>query len=184
VFFEEHARFLLLLHTALAVAAVAASTHLVLWLWKLRRGASGKLRAVRRFGVIVACLHLGAFVAGNLMYPTYKVRVKLGYLQSEDAVSDDATTRAARADRDHLPPPPEMTPEDAGQAAKWFDAKEHWVALGLPVLLLLALLLAGWPPDEGREIGGVIFGMALFACATLWFAALVGVVTASWRAVG
>jgi hypothetical protein len=201
VFAEAYARWLLLLHTALAVGAVAASTHLVIWLWKVRRGQHGRLRAVRRFAVIAAALHLGAFVAGNLMYPTYKVRVKVGYLKYSDALLDDAEARERVAyelqrrfqDRDAEPPSDaeiaratEHVPRQANKIAQWFDAKEHWVAMGLPISLLLAFLLRAWKPErgEGGEVGGIVLLLAIGACASLLFGAIVGVVTASWRAVG
>ena len=61
LFLEDHARLLLVLHTVLAVAAVATSTLLVVWLARVRRGAHGRLRAVRRFAVILAVLHGAAF---------------------------------------------------------------------------------------------------------------------------
>jgi hypothetical protein len=201
IFLEEHARILLLLHTALAVAAVAASTHLVLWLRKVRRGQHGKLPAARRFALYAALLHLGAFVAGNLMYPTYKVRVKVAYLQNPPAVLDYADARAARAleaeRRFHDPgaaAPSEGQlarahagrPGAAERISRWFDSKEHWVAMGLPLALALAFLLPAWRPEpgEGAEVGSIVFLLALGACFTLWFGAIVGVVTASWRAVG
>lgn len=201
IFLEEHARLLLLLHTALAVGAVAASTHLVLWLRKIRRGQHGRLRAARRFAVIAAALHLGAFVAGNLMYPTYKVRVKVSYLTNPPAVLDDAAARASRAteaERRYLDPeaaaPSEgqharavaELPGGADRIARWFDSKEHWVAIGLPLALALAFLLPAWKPEpgEGGEIATIVFLLALGACFTLWFGAIVGVLVTSWRAVG
>jgi hypothetical protein len=201
VFAEAYARPLLLLHTALAVGAVAASTHLVIWLWKLRRGQHGKLAAVRRVAVIAAWLHHAAIVAGNLMYPTYKVRVKVDYLKNNDAVLDEAEARAALAAqterRFHDPDAQPLSdgalarataplPRRADRISRWFDSKEHWVAMALPVALLLAFLLRAWRPEkgEGGEVFPLVFGLALAVCFTLWFAAIVGVVTASWRAVG
>jgi hypothetical protein len=201
VFAEDHARLLLLLHTALAVGAVGASTHLVIWLHRIRRGQHGRLRAARRFAVIAAVLHGGAFVAGNLMYPTYKVRVKVAYLQNPAAVLDDAADEVHRdvevrrryGGGDAREPTAGQIeratagmPERTDRAARWFDAKEHWVAMGLPVAVALALLLPVWRPEPGHgaEIGGWLLGLAVAACLTLWFGAIVGVVTASWRAVG
>jgi len=193
IFLEDHARALLLLHTALAVAAVAASTHLVLWLRKVRRGRVGLLRSTRRFAWIAASLHLAAFAAGNLMYPVYKVRVKVSYLQRPEAVVGEASARAElAAETAHrygggdVTAFAEAAPNDADRIARWFDAKEHWIAMGLPLALALAFLLPAWKPEpgEGAEIGGFLQLLAIAACATLWFGAIVGVVTASWRAVG
>jgi len=68
---EAAARVLLVLHTVLGAAAVGAATHLVLWSRGFLRGQFGRLVAVRRFAAIVLVLQLGAFGAGNAMYPTY-----------------------------------------------------------------------------------------------------------------
>lgn len=201
VFLEEHARLLLLIHTVLAVGAVAASTHLVLWLRKVRKGQHGKLAAARRFALYAALLHLGAFVAGNLMYPTYKVRVKVAYLQNPPAVLEDAEARTMRdveAER-RFHDPEARAPSDgqlarahggrpgtAEKLSRWFDSKEHWVAMGLPVALALAFLLPAWRPEpgQGAEVGTIVFLLALGACFTLWFGAVVGVLVTSFRAVG
>src|SRR5262245_23022218 len=73
---ESAARWLLVLHTALGVAAVGAATHLVIWLRAIARGQLGRLRSARRFAWIVLALQLAAFAAGNVMYPTYKTAVR------------------------------------------------------------------------------------------------------------
>jgi len=198
MFAEEHARLLLVLHTVLAVAAVAASTHLVVWMVRLLRGSSGRLAAVRRLALYAAVLHLAAFVAGNLMYPTYKVRVKVEYLKDPAAVLADGEARVRAShdlqrrygDRDatltegQLHRATAALPGRAERGHRWFDAKEHWIAMGLPLSIALAFLLRGWKPDEGRAITPVVFSFALGACATLWFAAIIGVLTASLRAIG
>lgn len=197
-FAEEHARLLLVLHTILATAAIAASTHLVVWLVRVLRGNVGKMAAVRRLAVYAAALHLAAFVAGNLMYPTYKVRVKVSYLRDPDAVvaEGEARLRAAHqvelryGDRDHALTEGQIVratrhlPAEADRAQRWFDAKEHWIAMGLPLSLLLAFLLRVWKPDEGRAVTPIVVGLALGACASLWFAGVIGVLTASARAIG
>ena len=71
----------------------------------------------------------------------------------------------------------------AAQAARWFDVKEHWIALGLLGSLGLVLVLAFWDPRAGRELAPVILGLAAIVAATLWLGAVIGVATASWRAV-
>ena len=201
IFFEEHARLLLLLHTVLAVSAVGASTHLVLWLRKVRKGQHSKLAAARRFALYAALLHGAAFVAGNLMYPTYKVRVKVEFLQNPPAVLEEAEQRAMRTteaerrfhDPDALPPSEGQLarahggrPGAAERSSRWFDSKEHWVAMGLPIAIALAFLLPAWKPEpgEGAEVGTIVFLLALAACFTLWFGAVVGVLVTSFRAVG
>jgi hypothetical protein len=189
---EAAARWLLVLHTALGVAAVGAATHLVLWLRRVLRGELGRLRAVRRFAWLVVALQLAAFAAGNAMYPTYKVEVRAAYLENTTAVVADqeghqgALERVAAHERAQ-PPAPSATGElvrRAAAAARWFDVKEHWIALGILAALGLALVLAFWDPRTGgRELAPVILGLAAIVAATLWLAAVIGVMTASWRAV-
>ncbi|HEX7840806.1 MAG TPA: hypothetical protein VF469_25185, partial [Kofleriaceae bacterium] len=72
----------------------------------------------------------------------------------------------------------------AAGAARWFDIKEHWIALGILASLGLVLVHGFWKPTTGaRELAPVVFGLALIIAATLWLGAVIGVVTASWRAV-
>jgi len=112
------ARWLLVLHTALGVAAVAASTHLCVWLSKYLRGQHGRRRAVRRFAAIALVLQALAFVAGNLAYPTYKTHVRAEYLDDADAVRADwsARERQAVAVRARAVGAPARAPADADVA--------------------------------------------------------------------
>ena len=183
---DSAARWLLVLHTGLGVAAVGAATHLFLW---LRRGKPR--RSTVRFAWLVVALMAGAFVAGNVMYPTYKVEVRAAYLENPAAVTIAAVAHdrelahvAARENQR----PPEATQtitlvRRAAQAARWFDVKEHWVALGLLAALALACVLLVWDAAEGGAVRTVILGLAGIVAATTWLAAIIGVLTASWRAV-
>ena len=181
---DSAARWLLVLHTALGVATVGAATHLLLWLWRR------KPRALR-FAWLVVALMAGAFLAGNAMYPTYKVEVRAAYLESPGAVTaqaaaheHDVTRVAAR----EAATPPEATPtmtmvRRAARAARWFDVKETWVALGLLCAVALACLLAIREAAESPAIRPVILGLAAIISGSTWLAAIVGVVVASYRAV-
>jgi hypothetical protein len=189
---QAAARWMLVLHTAIGVAAVGAATHLVLWLRALLRGQYGRLRAVRRFAWIMLALQVAGFVAGNAMYPTYRVEVRAAYLENSAAVVDqrDASQRALErvTAREAVRAP---APAEAGElvrsaagAARWFDIKEHWIALGILSSLGLVLVLGFWDPRRaGRELAPIAFGLALVSAGTLWIAAIIGVLTASWRAV-
>jgi hypothetical protein len=188
---EAAARWVLLLHTALGVAAVGAATHLVLWSRDFRRGSFGRLRAVRRFAWIALVLQLLAFVAGNVMYPTYRVEVRAAYLENrealvaEQAARQDELVRLAEheAVAAHQPASTRELVRDGARAARWFDVKEHWVALGILASLALVLVLAFWDPRTARELVPVILGLELLVAGTLWLAAIIGVLTATWRAV-
>ncbi|MCE9571911.1 MAG: hypothetical protein K8W52_02025 [Deltaproteobacteria bacterium] len=194
------ARWLLVLHTAVAVAAVGASTHLCLWLWRYLGGASGKRRALRRFAVLAMVLHGAAFVIGALAYPTYKTRVRIEYFDDADAVAAMVAARAEAqtAIQSRLAGHPVAGPSAAALAretaaaidgadriARWFDTKEHWAALGLALAIACAALLLAWDRDRDGDGPALVVRLcALGACGSLWFAAIVGVLTASWRAIG
>lgn len=189
---ETAARWLLVLHTALGVAAVGGATHLVLWLRKVGRGDRSKLRSVRRFSWITLALQAGAFVAGTLMYPTYKVQIRAAYLENASAIATEHVNRQREIDRvaarEQQPTVQGATTQEmvkrAAKAARWFDVKEHWVALGLIACAALVLVLALWDPErDGRAMTPIVFGLATLVAGTLWLAAVIGVLTASWRAV-
>ena len=183
---------MLVLHTALGAAAVGAATHLVVWSRGFLRGEFGRLRAARRFAWLALALQLAAFVAGNAMYPTYKVEVRAAYLENSAAIAADQDRHARAVERiaarEAVDAPvatatAEMVRRAAG-AARWFDIKEHWIALGILASLALALVLAYWDPSAGgRELVPVVLGLAAIVAATLWLGAVIGIATASWRAV-
>ena len=189
---EAAARWLLVLHTALGVAAVGAVTHLVLWVRRYVRGKYGLRRAVRRFAWLSLALHAGAFVAGNAMYPTYRIEVRAAYLENAGAVAAERAARQHEVERiaareGAAAPALESSTElvsRAAKAARWFDVKEHWVALGLLASLGLVLVLALWDPRTGAPaIAPAALGLSVVIAGTVWLGAIIGVLTASWRAV-
>lgn len=191
---EAAARWFLVLHTALGVAAVGAATHLVLWARHLRSGSFARLPAIKRFAGILLVLQVLAFIAGNAMYPTYKVEVRTAYLENREAVvagqaaHQAELTRVAARDG-QAAPAPSATGElvkRAAAAARWFDVKEHWVALGILASLALVLVLFQLDPGQpaaARPLLPITYALALVVAATVWLGAVIGVLTASWRAV-
>ncbi|MEP6860578.1 MAG: hypothetical protein ABJE66_08165 [Deltaproteobacteria bacterium] len=185
------ARWLLVLHTGLGVAAVAAGTHLVVWMRRWLRGAQSR-RAVVKFAVIFCALQAAAFIAGNVMYPTYKVEVRAAYLENAGAVASDQAShdRAVSAIVTAQHGEPREAPVTAdlvrrtAHAARWFDVKEHWIALGLLASAAVLLILTFWDPSrDGAAFAPIVVGLATIACATVWLGAIIGVLTAAWRAV-
>lgn len=187
---EAAARWLLVVHTVIGAAAVGAATHLVIWTRRLVRGRAG-VRATRRFAWIVLACQAAAFLAGNAMYPTYKVEVRAAYLENREAITADQAAHQAELDRIAAregAPAPALSAtggviKRAAAAARWFDVKEHWVALGLLASLALVLTLAFWDPKASPELGSIVLGLTLVVAATVWLGAIIGVLTASWRAV-
>ncbi|MBE7450906.1 MAG: hypothetical protein HS111_19055 [Kofleriaceae bacterium] len=191
------ARWLMILHGVVAAAAVAATTHWCVWLAPFARGRYRRVPAVKRFGVIAMALYVVTMALGLYIYPTYKARVKLEYLTSSQVVLDDAAARlrsaeqvAARAaDREpRALDPGAITratrdePIRTEKVARWFDVKEHWVAVGLLLgLATMAVLLAWEPRRDGR--GPLVFvGLgAVATCAVTWLAAIIGMLTTATR---
>ena len=190
---DSAARWMLVLHTALGVAAVGAATHLVIWMRGYLRGEFGRHRAVKKFAWIALILHACAFLAGNLMYPTYKVEVRAAYLENAGAILEDRAIHHREVDkiaiREHTASVEAPATTDlvrrAAQAARWFDVKEHWIALGLFASVGLVLILSFWDPRKGelRALSPVVLGLAVVIAGTVWLGAIVGVLTATWRAV-
>ncbi len=189
---ETAARWVLVLHTVLGLAAVGAATHLVIWMRGYLRGSFGRHRAVRKFAWIALALHVLAFVAGNLVYPTYKVEVRTAYLENAGAIVTTQNLKARELEKiaaREQTTPYEITPanivvKQAAKAARWFDIKEHWVALGMIASAALVLVLALWDPRrDGRALAPVVLGLAVVIAATVWLGAIIGVLTAAWRAV-
>jgi hypothetical protein len=189
---ETAARWTLVLHTALGVAAVGAATHLVIWLRRYARGQFGRRRSVIRFAWIVLALQVGAFVAGNVMYPTYKVEVRAAYLENASAIAADEAIRARElervAAREGTEPRQRPATVDmvrrAAAAARWFDIKEHWISIGILTMLALLVVLTTWDPRrDGTTIAPVVTVLATLTAGTVWLGAVIGVLTASWRAV-
>jgi hypothetical protein len=191
------ARWFLVLHAILSVATVASVTHLIVWMRGYPRGDTRRHRAVRKFAVIALAIYGTNFVVGNVVYPTYRIAVRAEYLDVPSAVVDDhqrrAAERARMLERHGLTDPRSdvdiaregrARAESAASAVRWFDIKEHWVALGLALLAGLTLILLVWTPKtDGDSISGIAFLMALGVGFVTWFAGIVGLLTAAWRAV-
>lgn len=197
VFGESVARLLLVAHTAVAVACVGATTHLVLWLRSWRRGQPERVRAVRRFATLSALLYVITLVGGNLIYPTYKVRVRVAFFDNPSELTREAEARARASRRVEslygpgdgdvaVAPPTEQPARTGARMSRWFDVKEHWVAFGAILAVAAALIARVWNPkrDPSPPLGALLFWIAAGACAASWTGAIIGVVVSSFRAVG
>lgn len=192
----DAARWLLVLHGVLAVGLVGASTHWFLWLLKVRR-QPGRIRAVRRFSLIVMALYLLTMGLGLVVYPTYKARVKLEFLTRSAMVAADARARltmaedlSARVEGRPVRTPSPTTLSEVERAAaqrgvriaRWFDVKEHWVAVGLILGLVALAVLAVWDPRrDGTGPGGFALGAVGLTAAITWLAGIVGLITTATR---
>jgi hypothetical protein len=147
-------------HAVSAAVLVGSSTHHVLWCRGYLAGKFGRAKAERRFASIVAIAFTFTFLLGNLIYPTYKVRVRAEYFDS-----------------------PQMVVHGLSSMGRLFDIKEHWVALGWAAALLLYALSRFAHPKDHAKVTRLYVGVSLFICASAWFGAIVGLITASYKSV-
>jgi hypothetical protein len=160
LFLENIIRLLLIVHAVSAAVLVASSTHHLLWCRGYLAGQFGRFKGERRFALIAACASVITFVLGNLLYPTYKVRVRAEYFDA-----------------------PSMIVHGLPSVARLFDIKEHWVALGCMASVALFILSRRAHPKDHPHVVRLYFALSMFVCASAWFGALVGLVTASYRSV-
>jgi hypothetical protein len=185
LFLESLARPLLICHAIAAAVLVGATTHHLLWCRHYLFGRYGQAKAERRFATICAIAFVSTFVVGNLLYPTYKVRVRAEYFDNPPAITDELKLRtSAHAQIGVAPTPTPSVIASLSPIARMFDIKEHWVALGCMASVLLWILSRKAHPREHRRVLTLYIGLAAFACGAAWLGAIIGLVTASYRSVG
>jgi hypothetical protein len=185
LFLESLARPILLCHAIAAAVLVGATTHHLLWCRHYLRGSYSRAKAEQRFATICALMFVSTFIAGNMLYPTYKVRVRAEYFDNATAVSDEVKLRVAQHKLVGMAPPP--TPAvvaSLGPIARLFDIKEHWVALGCAASVAVWILSRKLHPKDEPRVLPLYVGLSAVQCGTAWFGAVVGLLTASYRSVG
>ena len=184
LFLEGLARPLLVVHAIGAAALVAASTHHLLWCRSYLSGRFVRVHAERRFALIVSLLFVGNFVLGASLYPTYKVRVRAEYLDSQAAATDEARLRQAA----RLGPPDSKKDAIVGQSlmpvARTFDIKEHFMALAVAVSLALLWLSRRAHPQDEPRIAPLYVGLSALICLSTWSGAIIGLYVTMVRPIG
>src|SRR5437899_2068149 len=101
---EPWARTLSIAHAVVGATLVGGTTHQLLWCRGYRQGRFPHLAWERRMAAFNALCFVLAFLLGALLYPTYKVRVRVEYFDSPATVAAEAELR-----REHhlAPAPPE-----------------------------------------------------------------------------
>ncbi len=185
LFLESAARPLLVAHAISAAVLVASTTHHLVWCRGYFRGEYARYKGERRFALIACCAFVSTFLVGNLLYPTYKVRVRAEYFDNPAAIAEEAKLRAVQhhAVGVSSSEPPGVQ-SGLSPIARLFDIKEHWVALGCAASLVLLLLSRKAHPKEHPRVLALYLGLSMVACSTAWFGAIVGLLTASYRSVG
>ncbi len=204
LFLESSARPLLICHAILGASLVGVAS--LLW-WRLRaysRGRFDRHPELRRLGWAGAGLFLLTLLTGQLLQPIYAIRVRGEFLDSGDAIAAEYRIRleararfwqrqygsstgpaAIAGPADGSPHAVDRLPRRTARLGRWFDVKQHWAALGLIAAAALGLLLARWKPErDPRYAVPVIRLLATGTAAIAWFAAIVGLLVASYRSVG
>lgn len=150
-------RALLIVHAVLGCAVVGALTHNFVWSLRYLRGAYGRAPAERRFLRWAGRLFAAAFVGGLLLYPQYKLEVRVGWLDS------------------HRP-----------WVGRLFDIKEHVAAVACALLLAQAWLARrAHPADVKAPLGRVVYvSLAGLNAGLVWIVALLGLYTTTHRSFG
>jgi hypothetical protein len=156
---------------------VALTTHHLIWIIR-SRGA--RRRGEPRFALLASGAFVIAFSLGCLVYPTYRVRVRAEYF---DAPAARAAQLVLSSEAHHRGLTSASSAPALDKVAHVFDMKEHAIALGLLCSLVLLWLSRRSDPSL-PETRRLYLGLAYGACASTWFAALIGLYVASLRAVG
>ncbi len=178
---EAYVRPLLLLHALGGAVVVGSTTHQLLWSRAYRRGDFRRHKAEKRFVTILAIAYVLNFVVGNLLYPTYKVRVRTEYFDDVRAVVAQAKLRDEQRLGDKVRT---VVPGTLSSASRVFDIKEHCAALGCAAAVALYVLRRRAHPNEVPSSAPLYTGLSLFACVAAWTALLIGLYVTSLRAVG
>jgi uncharacterized membrane protein YciS (DUF1049 family) len=185
IFLESLARPFLICHAIAAAVLIGATTHHLLWCRHYLWGSYGHAKAERRFATICAIMFVSTFIVGNMLYPTYKVRVRAEYFDNATAISDEVKLRVAQHKLVGMTPPPTPTVVTSlGPIARLFDIKEHWVALGCAASVALWVLSRKLHPKDEPRVLPLYVGLSAVQCGTAWLGGIVGLVTASYRSIG
>ncbi len=173
--FESAARLLLVAHALLAGTLVALTTHHLVWIFRSR---GTRRRGEPRFALLASLFFFAAFIAGSCLYPTYRVRVRAEFFDSPAAI---VAERAVHLDQAQVPEP--VAAFAAPRVARLFDVKEHLAALGLLASACLVWLSRRTSPmDPSARL--LYVALASYVCVASWGALVIGLYTASIRAVG
>jgi hypothetical protein len=146
---------LLVLHAASAVVLIGAATHNGVLAYRAWRGRAVRARLQRLYASVLFATYLPTVALGLWLYPTFRLEV-----------------RATHFDL-HLP-----------SATAAFEVKEHWVALGLFVLLaylpLSRRLDLRLPTPEVRAFH--VLGLVLLVI--VWWAMWTGLTLTALHPVG
>lgn len=175
------------MHALVAICTVATTTHLVLWIRRALKDKRHSVKALRNFARLAFLFYSVTFILGLVIYPTYKVKVRVGYLERVAIPSSIQVTEdkgpAPRAN----PAPLDIEESKASRGqrlARLFDMKEHLALLGWLAMVLCFFAFRFW--DDGATSAFYrksIFTLALLACLATWWSGIVGLVVSASRSI-
>ncbi|MCB9557319.1 MAG: hypothetical protein H6707_14525 [Deltaproteobacteria bacterium] len=154
IVFESLAKPLLLLHALASLALTGAVTHNGLIAIRQLFGQATKTRLQKLYVKLAFYLYVPSFVLGLLIYPAFRVRVRAAYL--------DAAIPLAK---------------------RLFEVKEHWLAIGLAILLVYYPLsrVIDVRRRDGVTLMYNVFGIAL--ALIVWLSTIVGLLLVMQRSI-
>ena len=154
IFLESFANPLLVLHALIAAALLGSCTHAAYELIRYLRDKPRRPALERLHARIIAVLYVVQFSLGALIYPTYRVKVRAMYFDTE------------------FP-----------WASNLFDIKEMFAAFGLGVVLVYVTLSFFYKAHEHRRLRGFYVFCGLCVTFIVWFAAISGFYLTTLKAV-
>jgi hypothetical protein len=144
--FDGVARLLVVLHAAVAIVLIGATTHHALIAIGYLRGRH-KVRLGRIYAATLSVAYLVAFLLGLCAYPTFRYHARALVL-------------------DRYEP----------WASNLFDIKENFAALGLPIVALVFVMSRAIDVKEDRLLVRMYAACALLVAAIVWFDVFSGIV--------
>jgi hypothetical protein len=123
-------------------------------IWCVRR----RFPQDRLFAAVAAIAYASTFGLGLVMYPRYKLHVRAEYFD-QPAIGLSWVSRL-------------------------FDIKEMWMLVGVAIAGALVYLSRRAHPQDDARTGPLYFGLSALLFISVWGAALMGLVVASYKAVG
>jgi hypothetical protein len=145
----------LVVHALVAAILVASATHQLVFCRGYLRGRFAHAARERALTIVAAVAYAINFLLGLVLYPSYKVLVRIEYL-----------------DR------PEV---GLAWVARLFDIKEMWMLAGVATAGGLVYLSRRSHPREEPRGAPLYLALSTILCVSVWAAALMGLVVASYR---
>ena len=146
-----------MLHAVVGLAVVGALTHDFIWSLRYLKDRYGQATAERRFLRWGARLFAAAFLGGLLLYPQYKLEVRIGWLDAQRP-----------------------------WVGRLFDIKEHFAAVALASLAAQSWIACRAHPAQMKDpLGRLVYvSLAGLNAGLVWVIALIGLYTATHRSFG